>query len=261
MLDFVELAEKAWDEASEIHRHAKHSHWIASFQDKSSYPIDNYLRSQFEALNFAGKSIAQMSCNNGRELISLKLLGAGRCVGFDLSGGALSEARDLTEAASTDCEFVKADCQNLPEQFASEFDFVLITAGALCFIPDIAQYFRQAASLLAEGGKVLVYESHPILNMFDMDRDRTSTAEIKYPYFVSEPKRHIDGIDYYTHKQYAAKEIYYFQYTLADILTATRGAGLALQQFEELPFDPSKAFGAKAFSVNAPMGIFLQMEA
>ena len=257
--NFEKIAEVAWDEAAEIHRKIKHDDWLRAFEHERTYPIDPYLTARFEALSFQGKMIAQLNCNNGRELISLRLLGAGRCVGFDISTGVLAEARDLDAMTKAGCEFVKADCQVIPVAYYATFDIVLVTAGALCFVPDITKYFQQIANLLAPGGTGLIYEAHPLLNMFEMDRDREGAADLRFDYFRDVPKLHVQGLDYYTHKPYTAREIYYFHHTTADIVTASLAVGLAIDSMEELSFDPSQAFGQAAFPVSTPMGLVLQL--
>ena len=236
-----------------------HEHWLRSFEDPDTYPIDEQLVERMRALEFENKSIAQLNCNNGRELISLRLLGAGRCVGFDISGGALSEARDLDAAREAGCEFVKADCQSIADVHLSGFDIVLVTAGALCFIPSLDKYFRGVFNLLTQNGKALVYEAHPFLNMFAMDRDREGAAVFRFDYFNVGPMRHCRGLDYHCNVAYDGKEIFYFLHSTADIVTDALRAGLSLDRMDEIGFDPSRAFDTSAFPVGAPMGLILEM--
>lgn len=51
------------------------------------------------------------SCNNGRELLSIKNKGAGYCVGFDIAEGFIDQARQLAKAGDIDCEFVQSDVE------------------------------------------------------------------------------------------------------------------------------------------------------
>ncbi len=81
---FEELAEAAWDEAALIHRSKKHKDWVNSFASSDMLPIDDCLKTLLLKADLKGKSIGQLNCNNGRELISLKILGAHTCVGLAL---------------------------------------------------------------------------------------------------------------------------------------------------------------------------------
>ncbi len=189
---------------------------------------------------------------------TLKILGAHTCVGFDISANALKEATELAKVARVECTFVKSDAQRLPDEYANIFDIVLITAGALCFIPDIDRYFSQARKILKCGGQLFIFESHPVLKMFDMDRDRDGVAVLRNDYFTEEPQCHKTGLDYYTHQTHDALPIYYFHHKLSDIVNAAIKANLTLRVMEELSFDPSLAFGFDAFGdTRPPMGLVL----
>ena len=57
--------------------------------------FDEVERRVFSKISLENKDVAQLGCNNGRELISVKKAGAGRCVGFDLSENFIALARQL----------------------------------------------------------------------------------------------------------------------------------------------------------------------
>ncbi|WP_168197599.1 class I SAM-dependent methyltransferase [Brenneria corticis] len=257
-INFEKMAEEAWDEAALLHREIKHDDWKILLQKKDTLPIDEILKNKLISLGLKGASIAQLSCNNGRELLSVKMFGANRCVGFDISTNVLKEAVDLAKASGLKCEFIKADAQFLPVGYENYFDIVFVTAGALCFIPNLNLYISQIKKILKKDGVAVIYESHPVLNIFKMDRDRDGSAYIEYDYFNNKPMLHVTGIDYYNNTTYKAKEVYYFNYTLDDILNTIISTGLKLIEFKELQYDPSLAFGIKSFPLGKPpMGLLL----
>ena len=65
---------------------------------------------------FAGKSAVQIACNNGQDLLSLKNMGAGECLGIDQADAFLAQARELAEVAGHDGDvsFLAADVYALP---------------------------------------------------------------------------------------------------------------------------------------------------
>lgn len=47
--------------------------------------LDTIETYHLEKINLVDKAVAQLCCNNGRELLSIKNKGAGYCVGFDIA--------------------------------------------------------------------------------------------------------------------------------------------------------------------------------
>ena len=60
--------------------------------------LDETLTARLRALGLEGKSVIQLCCNNGREILSVKNLGAARCVGVDQSAPFLEQAAELAAA-------------------------------------------------------------------------------------------------------------------------------------------------------------------
>jgi ubiquinone/menaquinone biosynthesis C-methylase UbiE len=114
-----------------------------------------------------GKDVVQLGCNNGRESLSLFALGARSVVGVDQSGAFLEQARELASRSPHAPQFIEADTHHLPAQLQERFDLALITIGVLNWMPDIGEFFRHVARTLKPGGALVVYETHPFLEMFD----------------------------------------------------------------------------------------------
>jgi len=97
--------------------------------------------------------------------------------------------------------------------------------------------------VLRDGGALLINEHHSYLNMLAManedgyDADRPD--KVVYSYFKEEPWVETGGLDYYGGTSYEAKPTYAFPHTLAKIVMAGIGAGLALRHFAELDYDIS----------------------
>jgi SAM-dependent methyltransferase len=257
--NYVDLAREAWDEAAPIHWTTTHK-LAEELGDTGTSYLHGIHADELRRIGVDGSTIAHLNCNNGRELISMIRLGAARGVGFDISDGFITQARELAQAAGTpSAEFVVADVYDIDEAHAGQYDIVAVTAGAMCFMPDIAEYFAVAARLLRPGGHLSIYESHPITDTFLLDRDRgDGPLTFAYSYFDKQPVRHTTGLDYIHNEPYDSKPIYYFRHTLSEIITAILDLGLRLDRFVEHDEDPSQAFQrVEAMDVKPPLSFLL----
>jgi SAM-dependent methyltransferase len=203
-------------------------------------------------LGLAGKAVAQLSCNNARELISVKMAGAGRCVGFDISEAFIEQGQRLVAASGVDVELVRTNVYDIDDSHTQRFDLVYVTIGTLGWLPDVARFFALAARLLRPGGELLVYEMHAFLNLFD-DLNLTPEApNLARSYFDRGPSKYEGCNDYFDPTAVVTSPSYWFHHTLADIISALLKSGLALTAFEEYPHDLSGTFAALE---RAPMSL------
>ena len=86
----------AWNQAAVYHQRAFNHSLHIGFQDPKFSTLKkerNYVvNERLKQIDFSGKTISHIPCNNGRELLSLMRLGAKEGVGFDISDAAISEA-------------------------------------------------------------------------------------------------------------------------------------------------------------------------
>lgn len=239
---YTSLARVAWDEAAPIHWETT-AHLIEKFKNESVSFLTAYHVAELRRIGLEGSNVAQLNCNNGRETISLIREGAASAVGFDISSGFIGQARELAAAAKSTARFEVADIYEIGEEHNGEYDIVVVTSGALCFMPDLDGYFAVAQRLLKPGGYLNIYDCHPITDMFELDRDRgAKPLEFVRSYFDRTPFSHKTGLDYVGGTTYDASEIFYFHYTLGDIINAAISAGFAVDKFDETGEDPSQAF-------------------
>jgi SAM-dependent methyltransferase len=224
----------AWEEAAPIHGRHNQAKLIEKFSMPGFSCLDQVETSRLEALGVAGKAVAQICCNNGRELLSVKNMGAARCVGFDGSQGFVDHGRELAKAGGLDVEFVCTDIYDIDEVYALNFDLVTITIGVLTWMPDLQRFFSAVANLIKPGGALFIYEQHSILDMIKPgDADAPIVWELSY--FNKEPYLETGGLDYYGGEKYDAKPAASFSHTMADIIMAGIDSGLAVEHFEEFP--------------------------
>ena len=244
--DYAERNRAAWNQVAPFHREQNKTDLRAAFQDASFSTLDAVERGVYARIGVAGKRVAQLCCNNGRELISVARLGATAGVGFDISDEAVAEAARLASLAHANCEFVRANIYAIDPAHYGGFDLVFTTIGALCWFDDLDRFFGVVARLLRAGGHVFVYEAHPLLDLFALPGEEPYDAQnelkIAYSYFKDDPFISTDGLDYYGKTQYAAKPTYSFPHTVAATLTAVLQSGLTLREFQEYPHDISETF-------------------
>ncbi|MGB1239895.1 MAG: class I SAM-dependent methyltransferase [Pseudomonadales bacterium] len=245
----------SWDEAASVHASA-----FPDLEKRVAQPGFDNLNPDFAKLVneacTAHKDVLQLCCNNGLDLLSIKRRGAGRCVGIDGSKAFIGQAKKLAKAAGEqDIHYFCHNIYQLPPQLNSTFDCLVITVGVINWMPDLAHFFTICQALLKPGGTLLMEEIHPVLNMYQEGEPSVIDAS----YFEKTPFCDTQGLDYFNHQKYQAKENYWFTHTMGDILNAAIGAGLTLQYIEELgknignycedladsPYTPPMAFVAR----------------
>ena len=255
--EYSEANRQAWNEAGPIHAESQLAGLLDDFRRPGHSCLDQTATATLRKIGLAGKAVAQLCCNNGRELLSVRNLGAGRCVGFDISEAFIAQARELAAAGGIECDFVATDIYAIAPGHDGRFDLVIITIGALCWMPDLRAFMAVAARLLHRGGRVFVYEQHPIADMFETDRP-ANPLELRYSYFDPGPYPSDHGLDYWTGRRYAARPSYSFHHKLSDVLGACIGAGFALESFVEHDHDISSLFAAiEAQPIRPPLSYSL----
>jgi len=254
---YTEANRIAWNEVTPYHQKANRGKLYDSF-GKSGYScLDPLITAKIKELGIQGKDVAQLACNNGRELISLKNLGGRRCIGFDISDAAIEEARMLAAHAGVECEFVRSDIYEISREFNESFDLIYVSIGALAWMPDLTNFFGIASGLLRDKGILLVYEMHPFLHMLNED-NKNDPLRITESYFRTEPWEDHGSLDYYTNTQYSASVQYNFPHTISGLIMGCVKNGLDISLFEEYPHDISSCWAhLQNLTARAPLSYIL----
>lgn len=130
------------------------------------------------------KSVVQVCCNNGIDLLSIKNKGAGYCLGIDGSKAFIEKAISLAKSVGQpDIEFFQPNVYQLTEKYKNMFDVVIITVGVLNWMPDLYRFISIFSSLLVPGDSLLLEEMHPVLNIFEEGKP----SYINSSYYNSKP--------------------------------------------------------------------------
>jgi SAM-dependent methyltransferase len=224
----------AWNDSARHHKDSPE--WQAQLSGvvQANFScLDDTLTGLLEQVGVDGKDVVQLGCNNGRESLSLFALGARSVVGVDQSEAFLEQARELASRSPHAPQFIEADIHQLPRELQGRFDVALITIGVLNWMPDIGEFFRHVAQTLKPGGSLVVYETHPFLEMFDpeaADRYRPTSS-----YFRREPFVQSEPIVYEGKVEQPSAPSYWFVHTLGALFTGALDAGLHISHFKEYP--------------------------
>lgn len=225
---------EAWNDSARHHRDNPEWPILLKAVEHSDFNcIDDTLRNLLEQVGVADKDLVQVGCNNGRESLSLFALGARSVVGIDQSAAFLEQARELAARSPHAAQFIEADIHHLPSELHNRFDVALITIGVLGWMPDIGEFFRHVANVLKPGGALVIYETHPFLEMFDPEA--SDPYSLHTAYFRREPFVQTQPIVYQGKVEQQSAPSYWFVHTLGDIFTGALDAGLAVNHFKEYP--------------------------
>ena len=244
--DYAERNREAWNQAVPLHQQGRRGDLRAEVRLPSFNVLGEVEKRILSRITVRGKKIAHLCCNNGIELISMLKMGAVHGVGFDIADAVIQEARELSELAGTDCEFVRTNVLDISEAYWGDFDLVFISIGALTWIRDLKPFFRVAANLLQADGHLVIYEMHPFTDMMGMEGeegfDPDDKLKIVSSYFRTEPWVESGGLDYIGGTAYEGAVAYSFPHTLSDTFTAIIESGLVIVEFQEYAHDISATF-------------------
>ncbi len=224
----------AWN-ASAVH-HGSGLEWqrlVDGFSGPGFSTFDETATACLNGIGIVGKSVVQVCCNNGRELLSLKSFGMARGLGIDQSDEFIAQAEALNAIAGANCGFLCSDIYALPPDVPRDFDLALVTIGAINWMPDLDRFFAVMAGLLKPGGQVMLYETHPYLEMFDPKS--TDPHRPVFSYFQREPDVDTAGIVYDGSVVEAVSESYWYIHRMADVINGCIQAGLRIERLEEFP--------------------------
>ncbi|MEI6731302.1 MAG: class I SAM-dependent methyltransferase [archaeon] len=240
---YTEGNRKAFNEANVFHNKAKGDYYKNKFLEKDFTALDDLEKQIFQKINVKGKKIAQLCCNNGRELISIIKLGAKEGTGFDISDAAIADAKEFADIAKVNCDFICTDVYSIGEKYSNVFDIIYISAGSLNWLPNIEKFFKVINRLLKKGGRLFIYEIHPFSEVFassDNNKfDSNNPYKITKSYFDNSAQMQETGIDYIGKEKYKSETNYWFTHTMSDIINGCIRNDIRITELKEYPFDVS----------------------
>lgn len=178
-----------------------------------------------------GRRLLHLACANGNDTLSWAVLGAS-VTGVDISAAGIEVARRTAAATGLDANFVVADVYELPADLPA-FDVVYISAGGICWMPDLDRWAQIVHDRLVPGGIAAVFEHHPL---WEVLAAADGTLSLQFDYFSRQPHA-LAATD-------ASKRpggwvpdaaLMSFVWPLGDVVTSLLRAGLRLTHVSEHP--------------------------
>lgn len=222
----VRLNQESWDERAVLHS-----------QDPNFYDTDSVLRGASSlretelalAGDVTGARLLHLQCHLGLDTLSWARRGA-RPTGVDFSPVAVAKAHRLAERAGQDVAFVHADVCNLPVDLHQRFDLAVATYGIFTWIGDLSAWANNAAATLAPGGRLIVVDLHPLIQMIE----QSSPLEVDFPYANNGPHHcHSDTSYANPTAPLTAADTIQWAHSVGEIITAVAKAGLRIEQVDE----------------------------
>jgi SAM-dependent methyltransferase len=227
----------AWDEAAE-----RYERWLPEAIELIRSGGSNLFAAERELIgDLRGRCprAIHLQCAGGRDTLSLWNQGADEVVGLDFSVRMLELAARLSEAVGAPARWIHADVLDAPAELDGTGDLVYTGRGALIWLQDLDAWAAVIARLLAPGGRLVLFEGHPVEWLFDADAEGHWVAT-GYDYFAGpEASRgwepgYIDRLSIPD-----AEQGWKFAraWTIGEVVTAIVRAGLRLEQLAEHPVD------------------------
>ena len=243
--NYSEKNREAWNEAASVHKKNRKVDYTVLFKNKNYSMLDSTLSSLLNKISLSGRTVAQLCCNNGRELLSIVNTTGATGVGFDISDEFIAEASAIVKSTNLNCRFVRTNIYDLNAEYDNTFDLILFTAGALTWFHDLGRLFGLVGRMLKPEGYLVIYEIHPFTNLLALKDEPAYEAEspykIVYQYFRNDPWVSDTGADYIGKTTYKSKTFTSFAHKLSDIIMAICSNEIIIKEFTEYPHDVSAA--------------------
>ena len=224
-----------WDERVPIHLNSR-LHYDQTRLRAGTARLDQIVADALGPV--AGLRILHLQCHFGMDSLTLAQQGA-KVTGVDFSAPAIEAARSLAAelGLAERARFVLSDVYETAEALheSAGFDRVLVSWGALCWLPDIAAWARVVSHFLKPGGWLALADSHPIAWVFD---SRTAEPDglpgFYVPYLDPAPLIE-DRTQDYADPEVVLKNTrtHEWPHPLGEVVTALIDAGLRLDWLRE----------------------------
>lgn len=177
----------------------------------------------------AGKTLLHLQCNMGADTLSWARLGA-VVTGVDFSHEAISVARRLADDVGLPARFIASDIYHLPDALDERFDLVISAYGTIGFLPDLARWAEVVARYVADGGRFLLVDIHPLSLILHQASRANSDLVIARSYFTDAMPTEEPIMIGAAHSP-----LYTWRHSLGDVVTSLAQAGLRVTALREYP--------------------------
>lgn len=187
---------------------------------------------------WCGRAV-HLQCAGGTDTLSLYNAGAREVVGIDISDEMIAIANAKSQALNAPATWERCDVLDTPAEFDGTADLVYTGRGALCWIMDITKWATVASRLLKPGGRLYIFEGHPVSDLWCLE-ESTYILDPEYGnYFQERPIASSGWPDTYIgdlgkpQEQHAPKHERFWP--LGKVVNAVIASGLQISKLEEHP--------------------------
>ena len=175
--------------------------------------------------------------------------------GVDISPRQIELAKQKANDAGLSVRFLAADVYALPDSLDDgSFDIVVTGGGALMWLPDLQRWAEIVANLLKPGGRLILYEMHPLAGCLEVEDGQLKLGD---DYFGRKKPLVYTGWTHFPGAENTPETKYEFAWPLGDVVTSVVQAGLRLESLEEFPNDAEWKFHDMLDEVKRLPGSFL----
>lgn len=230
---YFEANQRLWDNKTKFHVES-------AFYDMEAFLAGKTSLRKIELAELGDlkeKKLLHTQCHFGQDTLSMQRMGA-HCTGMDFSKKAIEQARDLNKQLGLDAQFICCNLLDLDQHLKEIFDVVYTSYGVITWMPDLNLWAQQIASRLKPGGIFHMIEFHPVLYMFDWEKN-----SLEYNYFnPGPPNKEVEEGTYADKKAKIKMEEYFWTHSLGDVLDSLLKVGLEILSFNEYDYSPYNIF-------------------
>lgn len=224
--DYLRVNADAWNRRT-------NAHVVSQF-----YDVEGFLEGQSSLKpleiglcgDVSGLDMLHLQCHFGLDTLSWARRGA-NVTGVDFSATAIAAARRLATETSLRATFIESDVLDLPACLDGSFDLAISTYGVLNWLPCLDLWARGIARSLRAGGRFVLVEFHPVLNL--LFNGRVSGAR---DYFCRSPAVSRSRGTYAAPNDPLEATDIRWTHPLGSVVSALAGAGFAIRSLAEYPF-------------------------
>jgi SAM-dependent methyltransferase len=246
---YTQQNRRAWNEIASV----RHKKWPpAQFFAEGGSILDPPVLAA--AGDVTGQTLLHLQCATGEDTLSWAVMGA-HPSGVDISDAQIELAQRKAADAGLAVRFVAADIYALPAELQQcAFDHVYTGGGALVWLPDIDRWAQVVAAALRPGGRLILWEIHPVAGCLWVTDGK---LELAGDYFGRNNPEYGRGWSHFSGGEDAAETKAEFAWPLGDVVTSLAQAGMRIDSLQEFPSEETYRFGALLHEVRRLPGTYL----
>jgi 2-polyprenyl-3-methyl-5-hydroxy-6-metoxy-1,4-benzoquinol methylase len=230
--NYLQINKQTWNNKVAIHIDSDFYEQEQFLNGKITLP-----QTDLEALgDVTGKRILHLQCHFGQDSLSLARLGA-KVTGIDFSEEAIAKAKALNEKLHLNAKFICCDVYDTLQHITEKYDIVYTSYGTIGWLPDLDKWASVIAGALKPNGKLVFFEFHPVVWMYDNDFN-----DVYYNYFKSEPIYEEETGTYADRNVENEYQTITWNHSLSEVFQSLIKHNISIKNFQEFDYSHYNCF-------------------